>query len=99
MRKIIEVIENIDKYVDKDDIVETLQPIADEVATMDAEIDRLTAENADKDALISKIQTTNYELLKKINGVETVKETKETKETKDDDAEKIDIDKSIEEMF
>lgn len=97
MRKIIEVIENIDKYVDKDDIVETLQPIADEVAMMDEEIDRLKAENEEKDTLISKIQATNYELLKKINGVEVSKETEETEETEEN--EEIDIDKSIEEIF
>ena len=97
MRKIIEVIENIDKYVDKDDIVETLQPIADEVASMDAEIDRLTEENAEKDALISKIQSTNYELLKKINNIDTSKGD-EPDEGDEPDGE-VDIDKSIEEIF
>ena len=98
MRKIIEVIENIDKYVDKDDVVGTLQPIADEVAEMDAEIDRLTEENAEKDALITKIQSTNYELLKKINGVERT-ETETEKETETETEEKIDLDESIKDLF
>ena len=98
MRKIIEVIENIDKYVDKDDVVGTLQPIADEVAEMDAEIDRLTEENAEKDALITKIQSTNYELLKKINGVEGSKKEPDTDPEPDEDTD-VNIDESIKELF
>ena len=73
MRKIIDLIDKLETLETRESIVNELQAVADEVAAMDNEIDTLKNDVETKDKMIEQIQKTNYDLLKRINNVEDVK--------------------------